>query len=81
IAETRNLAESTIEGHLAQLVKSGDIKIEELLSKEKIEIIKKAVEDTTESSTTPVKQRLGDDYSYGEIRMVVNHLAREAKKD
>ena len=82
IAETRNLAESTIEGHLAQLVKSGNIKIEELLSIEKIEIIKKAIEDTTESSTTPVKQRLGDDYSYGEIRMVVNHLVREkAAKD
>lgn len=77
IAKSRNLAESTIEGHLAQLVKSGDIEIHELLSQEKILTIQKAIEETNESSTTPVKQRLGEEYSYGEIRMVANHLARQ----
>lgn len=80
IAETRGLAESTIEGHLAQWVKSGEIQIEELLSNEKIEAIRKALETTTENAT-PVKQRLGEAYSYGEIRMVVNHLAWLAKKE
>lgn len=76
IAKSRNLAESTVEGHLAQLVKSGDIKIHELLSEERILIIQKALEETNENSTSPVKQRLGEEYSYGEIRMVANHLAR-----
>lgn len=76
IARNRNLAESTIEGHFAQLVKSGDIKIHELMSDERVHIIENAIAETSENSTTPVKQLLGEEYSYGEIRMVVNHLAR-----
>ncbi len=76
IAKNRNLAESTVEGHLAQLVKSGEIEIRELLTEEKINTIIKALEEADGSSTAPVKQQLGEGYSYGEIRMVVNHLAR-----
>jgi DNA-binding NarL/FixJ family response regulator/energy-coupling factor transporter ATP-binding protein EcfA2 len=75
IALNRGLAESTIAGHLAQLVKTGDIEIHELLPEDKLRIIQKAIEETNESSGA-VKQRLGEEYTYGEIRMVANHLAR-----
>jgi len=75
IALNRGLAESTISGHLAQLVKTGEIEIHELLPEDKIRIIQKAIEETNESSGA-VKQHLGEEYTYGEIRMVANHLAR-----
>lgn len=75
IAQQRNLAPGTIEGHLAQLVKSGEIKIHELMSEEKLQVIQKAIDASEGNSTSQVKQLLGDEYSYGEIRMVMNHNA------
>lgn len=75
IAQQRNLAAGTIESHLAQLIKSGDIKIAELMSEEKLQVIQKAIEAAEGNSTSQVKQLLGDEYSYGEIRMVINHIS------
>jgi hypothetical protein len=74
IASERNLAVTTIEGHLAKFVSRGDIKIEELVSREKLVLIESALENFSGSSITPVKQKLGDDISFGEIRLVMAGL-------
>jgi hypothetical protein len=55
IAKARNLTVATIETHLAKFVHSGDIKIEELVSREKIVIIESAVKEYTSGSITPIK--------------------------
>ncbi len=75
IAKARTLAASTIEGHLALLVKAGELDIHELMNAERLEIIMHTIGEG-ESSMTLVKQKLGDEYSFGEIRAVLNHMAR-----
>ena len=74
IAKERNLAASTIETHLTRFVRWGDIKIEDLVSREKLVLIEAALTDFKGSSITPVKQQLGDDISFGEIRLVMASL-------
>jgi hypothetical protein len=82
IALLRNLAVSTIEGHLASFVYTGDIAIEELVSPEKTKAILKEIEDVGMTATS-IKNRLSNDYSFGEIRAVMNYyrLQQEQKKE
>lgn len=76
IAEQRDLAESTIETHLTRFIQSGDIDIEELVSLEKIEFIHQAIAELGgEVSVGKLKETLGEDYSYGEIRAVLATLS------
>ena len=76
IAATRGLGLSTIEGHLARFIESGEIRLDELVPLQKISVIKKAIEtcDNPEGRLAPIKEMLGDDYSYGEIRAVMAAL-------
>jgi hypothetical protein len=71
IAALRNLAPQTIEGHLAYFVSTGEIKIDELVDREKFVLIEPALSDFDGGSITPVKQQLGDKVSFGEIRLVL----------
>ena len=80
IAKTRKLAVSTIEGHLTTFVRRGDIKISELVSREKLVLIESALEEFSGSSITPLKKRLGDDISFGEIRLVMAGLGISPEK-
>ncbi len=71
IAKERGLNVSTIEGHLARFVSTGEIRLDELVPDHKIEPIRKAIiELNSENVIAPVKEMLGEDYSYGEIRAV-----------
>jgi len=74
IATERELAVSTIEGHIAGYVKTGEVSIQELVDPSKIEVIIQAVQESDGTGFSLVKQKLGDDYSYGEIRAVANHI-------
>ncbi len=80
IAKTRNLAISTIEGHLSMFVRSGDINVHELVSKENFLLIEAALKDFDGSSATTVKEKLPPAISYGEIRMVMAGLGIEQRK-
>lgn len=80
IAGIRGLAVTTVEGHLAQLVKTGDLAIRELMSEERLEVILHTIEKTGGTSIIPVKQKLGEGYSFGEIRAVWNHLEKMKEK-
>jgi hypothetical protein len=71
IAAARNFALSTIEGHLAHFVQSGEISIEEVVSREKIVLIEPALQYLQNGSISTVKQKLGNDISFGEIRLVM----------
>lgn len=74
IAKERNLAVSTIEGHLAKFVADGSIDICDLVSKEKYGLIEAALKDFDGTSANPVKSKLGNDVSYGEIKLVMAAL-------
>lgn len=74
IASVRGLALTTIEGHIAQFIKTGDVDIKKMVSEEKVIAIQAAFVELQTTSLTPVKEKLGSDYSYGEIRMVFNYM-------
>jgi ATP-dependent DNA helicase RecQ len=77
IAESRGLALSTIEGHLARFVATGEVQLDEIVPPHKIEPIRRAIVDlNAETGIGPVKELLGDDYTYGEIRAVAADFLR-----
>jgi hypothetical protein len=71
IAKARNLTIQTIEGHLAWYVQKGEINIEELVSREKILLIEPAIKDFDGGSILPIKEKLGNDIGFGEIRIMI----------
>ena len=72
IATERGLGVSTIEGHLASFIPKGKLRLDELVPIEKVETIRKAVMKFSEDGRlSPIKEHLGDEYSYGEIRAVM----------
>ncbi|MDP4269792.1 MAG: helix-turn-helix domain-containing protein [Bacteroidota bacterium] len=77
IAQERTPTPNTIEGHLAHYISTGEIKIDELLDRNKAQQIIDQFHKLETTSMTPVKEALGDDVSYGEIRLVVAHLRFE----
>jgi ATP-dependent DNA helicase RecQ len=76
IAQSRNLAISTIETHLAFYIQQGKLSIESTMEVSKIPAIQKAIEKVGGIVLTPIKQVLGDNYSFGEIKMVMAHIER-----
>jgi len=72
IARERGVQASTIENHLARFIPTGEIPIEQLVPAHKVEPIRNAVLKFNETGAlSPIKEHLGDDYSYGEIRAVI----------
>jgi ATP-dependent DNA helicase RecQ len=76
IAQSRDLATSTIETHLAFYIQQGKISIDSTMDVSKIPAIQKAVEKVGGTVLTPIKQILGDNYTFGEIKMVIAHMER-----
>ncbi len=74
IAEKRGLVASTIEGHLARFVASGDLPITDIIPKEKYESLKKIIEETQSDEVKVLKEAAGKDYSWGELRMVLAEI-------
>jgi len=80
IAEERGLAQSTIEGHLTFFVGKGKLDINRLLSPEKQQAIEKELAIDHHNSLSEVKNALGSDYSYGEIKMMLAYQKHLASK-
>jgi uncharacterized protein YpbB len=74
IAKERNLTQQTIEGHLAHYVSRGEIKINDLVNAEKISMIEPVAKTFSGGSLTPIKGKLGNEISFGEIRLVIAWL-------
>jgi ATP-dependent DNA helicase RecQ len=77
IATQRNLSLGTVEGHLAAFIASGDLSITKALPFDKLRTILETIETSGQyTAAKPIKDLLPDDYSYGEIRMVLEHYKR-----
>ena len=69
IAEERGFGLTTIENHLAHYVSLGMIPVTQFISKEKFDkIIETSKHIEGDSKLAPIKEALGDDYSYSEIK-------------
>ncbi len=75
IAKERGLKTGTIESHLTSFIPSGEVLVSDLVNPEKLEKIRNAIlEMNPENGLAPIKEHLGEDFSYGEIRAVVAEL-------
>lgn len=79
IAESRGLTAATIEGHLSFYIYKGEMEVTELVTPDKIQPIKDAVESYGAEKLSPLKEVLGDDFSYGEIKAVVAWLRKNGE--
>jgi uncharacterized protein YpbB len=70
IAEIRQLTASTIEGHLGEYVKNGLLDVKLLMQEKKIKVIREFMLENPDLKGSALKEALGEDYSYGEIRLV-----------
>ncbi len=88
ISRERGLVMSTIEGHLCFFVENGKLDINKVLPAEKQDAIESAISRKgadnslkgadnslkgVDNSLKAIKDELGDDYSYGEIKLILAH--------
>lgn len=71
IAESRQLVPNTILSHLVEFVEKGEIQPQELMPESKFKALEKALSSLQFESLSEAKSQLSDDYSYGEIRIVM----------
>ncbi len=77
IADERGISANTVETHLIKFIPTGEVKLTEIVPEEKIETIKNAIlELNAEQGIGPIKEYLGEDFSYGEIRAVIADFMR-----
>jgi ATP-dependent DNA helicase RecQ len=76
IAALRQLTTSTIETHLAFYILEGKLKIEEVLLPAEIAAIRRAIDSAENRLYITIKLRAGDEFSYGQIKLVMADLDR-----
>jgi hypothetical protein len=77
IAEIRKFSPSTIEGHLSDYVKRGLLAVESVIDKNKVKVIREFMLENPDLKGSALKEALGEEYSYGEIRMVYGSMNME----
>ena len=77
IAADRNMAETTIEGHLAYYVALNEINATAFVSQDKIENIKAVVREINSTKFSEIKQKLGDEFTYSDIRFAIASLGNQ----
>ncbi len=79
IAKQRDLAFSTIEGHLAGFVTTGEIDILDIIDEIKLGKILALIEENPAITSSELKKHLGDDFSYNQVKAVMNYRALRAE--
>ena len=82
VAQHRGLAKSTIASHIERLIQSGErVDLGPLMPpQERFDAIRAAFVESGGTFLSPVKEILGDDYSYDEIRLVWLFLDQKDRK-
>jgi hypothetical protein len=69
IANVRKLTIGTILGHFTKLIQDKAVSLNDIMPEDKIEILNKAFYGYKEESLAPLKELLGDAFSWDELRM------------
>lgn len=69
IAEIRKLSVGTILGHFIKLIQDKAVTIQEIMPLDKIATLSKAFENYTEESLNPMKEKLGDAFTWDELKV------------
>ena len=74
IARERSLANSTIEGHLAHFVSTGELDIFTLMERAQVEEVEAYFREQNTTVSAAAKAFFGDKYSYGQLKMVLEYM-------
>jgi len=74
IAKNRGFVESTITGHLGHYIPTGEVDILDLIGKHRYEKLKKLIAKTDFETLSDLKNKLGDGYEFGELRLMLGNL-------
>lgn len=76
IAAERKMVVGTIEGHLAHYVAKQEISAKDIIGTRKLNKILEAIKELKTLQMNPIREHLGRDYSFGEIKIgLAAHLA------
>lgn len=68
ISTERELSPGTIEGHLAGFITTGEVDVLDLVDRETLDKLLAVMEAEPELSHSAIKQKAGDEVTYGAIR-------------
>jgi len=74
IADERDFATSTIQGHLAHFIGMGELKATDFVTEKKLTKITEILLKNPETSMGEAKELLGDEYSYADLKFARQHL-------
>lgn len=74
IAELMGFVKTTIEGHLAKYVATGDLDLDEFVDQNIADKILESYKKKPEATTSEIKQKFGEEVSWSDIRFVQKHL-------
>ncbi len=74
IAQQRGMAVSTIEGHLSNFIGTGELSIDQFVAPERVKAITEYLDTHKGGNLSDIRAGLDNQYSFGEIRMVIKHL-------
>ena len=80
IAIERTFAISTIEGHLAYFVGTGELDINKFLSPEQVKELTDYFKGKEKGELSSAKEYFGNKYSYGQLKMIRNYVERREKE-
>ena len=74
IAQERGYAKSTIEGHLSYFIGTGELDLNGIMPEKKAALAIEYFTEVEDYALTPAIDVLGEEYSYGDLRMVLNYM-------
>ncbi len=78
IAKERNLAITTIQGHLTHFIPTGEIKVTDLMPKKKYLELKKIMQNIKYKGFKELKDKISDKFTYAELKYVHTELNLES---
>lgn len=81
IARERSLAASTVEGHLTEFIKTGDVNIDAFADESTVKIISEYLHTNADKKHSEIRSMLDNVYSFAQIKAVANHLIWEGNKN
>ncbi len=81
IATERSISVTTVENHLIRFIPSGQVSLDRFVAADRVPAIRDAILKCSDTNAlSPIKEILGDDYTYSEIRAVLAFMESGEKE-
>jgi hypothetical protein len=81
IAAHRKLTETTIQSHFAKLIEDGKVNLADIMPQDKISALEAAFKGVKDETLTVLKEKFGDAFTFGELRLYRSALGRKGAEN